>query len=249
MKNILQLLSILLVFAACSPKTTPVAQAVPTPTPDPEPVKPMLKTFADTVSYVQGAYIANQIKNAEVSESFKLSIEKIQLGMSELDAGEVRFDEAQQQKILAKYQNELEEAFKKQNEAKQAANRKAGEDFLKANSTKEGVMTTASGLQYKVLEAGTGATPLASDRVEVHYEGRLIDGTVFDSSYKRGEPATFGVGQVISGWTEGLQLMKEGAKYQFFIPAKLAYGDRGAGAKIAPGATLIFDVELLKVIK
>ena len=122
-----------------------------------------------------------------------------------------------------------------------------GEKFLKQNATKEGVKTTASGLQYKVLKEGTGKSPKATDTVLVHYRGTLIDGTEFDSSYKRNEPIEFPLNQVIKGWTEGVQLMKEGAKYQFYIPSKLAYGSRGAGGAIGPDETLIFDVELLKV--
>ena len=125
----------------------------------------------------------------------------------------------------------------------------AGEAFLKENGAREGVMTTASGLQYEVLEEGTGTQPEAGDQVTVHYTGKLIDGTVFDSSVERGEPATFGVTQVIPGWVEALQMMKEGAKWRLFIPSNLAYGPNGAGGAIGPNATLIFDVELIKVIK
>ena len=133
-------------------------------------------------------------------------------------------------------------------EQKYGANRRAGEDFLAANAKKDSVVTTASGLQYKVLTQGTGEKPTATDRVKVNYEGRLIDGTVFDSSYQRGEPADFGLNQVIAGWTEGVQLMKEGAKFRFTIPYMLAYGEGGAGASIPPYATLVFDVELIKVL-
>jgi len=122
-----------------------------------------------------------------------------------------------------------------------------GEAFLKQNATKEGVKTTASGLQYKVLTEGTGKTPKATDTVEVNYRGTLLDGTEFDSSYKRKQSISFPLNGVIPGWTEGVQLMKEGAKYQFTIPAKLAYGSRGAGAEIGPDETLIFEVELIKV--
>lgn len=124
-----------------------------------------------------------------------------------------------------------------------------GEKFLAENAKKEGVKTTASGLQYKELQAGTGEMPTANDQVKVHYKGSLLNGQEFDSSYKRGEPATFGVGQVIKGWTEGLQLMKEGSKYELYIPADLAYGDQGAGRAIGPGETLIFEVELIEIIK
>jgi FKBP-type peptidyl-prolyl cis-trans isomerase FkpA len=123
-----------------------------------------------------------------------------------------------------------------------------GEKFLKENATKEGVKTTSSGLQYKVLKEGEGKQPKATDTVQVHYKGTLIDGTEFDSSYKRGEPIAFPLNRVIPGWTEGVQLMKEGSKYQFFIPSNLAYGERGTpGGPIGPNETLIFEVELLKV--
>ena len=132
-------------------------------------------------------------------------------------------------------------------EEQTAALKAEGEQFLAENAKKEGVVTLPSGLQYKVLQSGDGATPKASDSVECHYEGRLISGTVFDSSYQRGETATFGVTQVIAGWVEALQLMKEGDKWQLYIPYNLAYGERGAGAQIPPFATLIFDVELVKV--
>lgn len=122
-----------------------------------------------------------------------------------------------------------------------------GQAFLKENATKPGVKTTASGLQYKVLREGTGKQPVATDTVEVNYEGRLIDGTVFDSSYKRGQSISFPLNGVIPGWTEGVALMKEGAKYEFYIPSNLAYGSHGAGGAIGPDETLVFDVELIKV--
>jgi FKBP-type peptidyl-prolyl cis-trans isomerase FklB len=142
-------------------------------------------------------------------------------------------------------------AFEKDMQQKQEATGQKsaaeGEKFLAENKTKEGVKTTASGLQYKVIKEGTGAQPKANDTVSVNYRGTLIDGTEFDSSYKRGQPTTFPVSGVIKGWTEALQLMKSGSKYQLFIPASLAYGDRGAGRDIAPNSTLIFEVELLDV--
>ncbi len=125
--------------------------------------------------------------------------------------------------------------------------REKGEAFLAENAKKEGVKTLPSGLQYKVLKDGTGKQPTKEDTVSVHYKGTLVDGREFDSSYKRGEPAEFGVTQVIKGWTEALQLMKEGAKWQIFLPSSLAYGDRGAGDLIGPNETLVFEVELLKV--
>lgn len=151
-------------------------------------------------------------------------------------------------KALAQYKQQTE--AKQMLEFKQAAdvNAKHGETFLVENAKKNGVITRPSGLQYSVLQQGTGKSPSAKSKVSVNYEGRLLDGTVFDSSFARNEAVEFQVSQVIQGWTEGLQLMKEGAKYRFFIPAKLAYGEIGAGDAIGPNSTLIFDVELLKVL-
>lgn len=146
--------------------------------------------------------------------------------------------------------------YKKQSESKQliefqklaAENLKSGQHFLQENAKKAGIVTRPTGLQYQVIQQGQGKTPKATSKVKVHYEGRLIDGTVFDSSIARNQTVEFQVSQVIPGWTEGLQLMKEGAKYRFFIPADLAYGEIGSGDAIEPNSTLIFDVELLKVL-
>ncbi|MDO4215970.1 MAG: FKBP-type peptidyl-prolyl cis-trans isomerase [Bacteroidales bacterium] len=143
--------------------------------------------------------------------------------------------------IVNKYFAELEAQMN-------AAAMETGKNFLAENATKEGVQTTASGLQYKVLTQGNGKMPKATDKVRCHYEGTLIDGTLFDSSYKRGEPAVFGLNQVIKGWTEALQLMAEGSKYQIFLPYDLAYGEQGAGEMIPPYSSLIFTVELLEVL-
>ncbi|MDD2760747.1 MAG: FKBP-type peptidyl-prolyl cis-trans isomerase [Methylomonas sp.] len=137
--------------------------------------------------------------------------------------------------------------FSMANATTPAENQAAGEKFLSENAQKPGVTSTASGLQYQVFNEGTGVAPKATDNVTVHYKGTTIDGKEFDSSYSRGEPATFPLNRVIAGWTEGLQLMKEGAKYRLFIPANLAYGERGAGRDIGPNSALIFDVELIKV--
>lgn len=152
----------------------------------------------------------------------------------------------QMQQVLMDYQKEQEEKFVQEMETKAADNKATGAAFLAENAKKEGVQETASGLQYKVLQAGTGASPKATDVVEVNYEGKLIDGTVFDSSYERGEPIEFPLNQVIAGWTEGLQLMKEGGKYEFYIPSDIAYGEAG-NQGIEPNSTLIFTVELLEV--
>jgi FKBP-type peptidyl-prolyl cis-trans isomerase FklB len=142
----------------------------------------------------------------------------------------------------------LQEFFQKKQKEEAEKFIAEGKAYLDENAKKEGVTVTKSGLQYEVLQEGTGKSPKATDTVRCHYEGRLLDGSVFDSSYKRGEPADFGLNQVIPGWTEGVQLMKEGAKYRFTIPYLLAYGEQGAGASIPPFSTLVFDVELIKVL-
>ena len=143
----------------------------------------------------------------------------------------------------------VQDFFQKESMKEAAVAKEEGIKFLADNGKRSEVVTTASGLQYEVLQEGTGASPLATDEVTVHYTGKLLNGTVFDSSVDRGEPATFPLNRVIRGWTEGVQLMKEGAKYRFYMPSDLAYGDQGAGADIKPGSTLIFDVELIKIGK
>lgn len=152
------------------------------------------------------------------------------------------------QELKMRLGQQIQAAVEARREEQNAAMAKAAETFLAENAARDDVTVTASGLQYRVLESGEGASPTAADQVRVHYRGRLVDGTEFDSSYKRGEPATFGVVQVIPGWTEVLQLMKSGDKWEVVIPSELGYGERGAGGMIPPNATLIFDVELLEVI-
>lgn len=192
----------------------------------------------DKVSYALGMSIANNIMASGVNG---LNVEEFVKAITTYMAGEEpAMTPAEAQQVLNDY-------FTKLQEEQTAALKAEGEAFLAQNAKNDGVVTLPSGLQYKVLKSGNGATPKASDSVECHYEGRLISGTVFDSSYQRGETATFGVTQVIAGWVEALQLMKEGDKWQLYIPYNLAYGERGAGAQIPPFATLIFDVELIKV--
>jgi FKBP-type peptidyl-prolyl cis-trans isomerase FklB len=152
------------------------------------------------------------------------------------------------QELVQNYFAKKEEAMNAERAEKGKAAREEGEKYLAENAKKDGVITLPSGLQYQVLKEGNGKKPSAKDSVKCHYEGFLIDGTVFDSSVQRGEPAVFGLQQVIAGWTEGLQLMQEGAKYRFFIPYRLAYGEGGAGQLIPPFAALIFDVELIQVM-
>lgn len=201
----------------------------------------------DKLSYSLGLNIGQQLKQMGlkdklVAADFAASVNDI------LQGNALQVNPAEAQQILNDFFSDLEK--KQQAEAAQAgkAAREEGEKFLKENAKKPGVTVTASGLQYTVLKEGTGKQPKASDTVRCHYEGTLINGKVFDSSYRRGEPADFGLRQVISGWTEGVQFMKEGAKFRFFIPYNLAYGERGAGSDIPPYAALIFDVELIKVL-
>jgi FKBP-type peptidyl-prolyl cis-trans isomerase len=164
-----------------------------------------------------------------------------------MSGGKTRLTQEEAQAVLKEVQTEVQK--EQQAKMKEAAdkNKGEGEAFLAANKSKDGVVTLPSGLQYKILTAGTGPKPTASDSVKCNYRGTLINGTEFDSSYKRGQPATFAVGQVIKAWTEALQLMPVGSKWQLFVPSSLAYGERGAGAEIGPNATLIFEVDLLSI--
>lgn len=244
MKKSIFLLPFFALLVACTPKVKQVAETVA-----PKPMQPKLMSFKDSVSYYLGASNAKQLKTALPDSAANIFSEELyMLGLKEGFAEKGLINEGTGTALVNKFQQEMQKMAAAEAEAKAAGAKKKGMDYLAENAKKEGVMTTNTGLQYKVITEGTGATPSAADRVEVHYEGRLIDGTVFDSSYKRGSTATFGVGQVISGWTEALQLMKEGSKYQLYIPSDLAYGDRGSG-KIGPGDVLIFDVELIKIVK
>ena len=201
----------------------------------------------DKLSYALGLGIGQQLKQMGLQEN--LVIEDFAASIKDVLAdNDLKVSHQEGQQIVNTFFRELEQ---KQNAAKAEAGKAAkaeGEKFLAENAKKDGINVTKSGLQYEVLNEGTGKKPKATDTVRCHYEGRLLDGTVFDSSYKRNEPADFGLQQVIAGWTEGVQLMAEGAKYRFYIPYMLAYGEGGAGAMIPPFATLIFDVELIKVL-
>jgi FKBP-type peptidyl-prolyl cis-trans isomerase FklB len=200
----------------------------------------------DKVSYALGLGIGQQLSQMGASE---LNIDDFAQAIKDVIAGaELKVQHREAQQIVQDYFAQQEKKINAQRAEQGKAQKEAGEKYLAENAKKEGVITTQSGLQYKVLNEGSGKQPTAKDTVMCHYEGFLIDGTVFDSSVQRGEPATFPLQQVIAGWTEGLQLMKEGAKYRFFIPYRLGYGEGGAGASIPPYATLIFDVELIQVV-
>ncbi len=200
----------------------------------------------DKVSYALGLGIGQQLLGMGGKE---LNIDDFATAIKDIINGnKPALDPAEAQRLVQAFLNEQEAKQQAAMAEKGKAARAEGEAYLKANSSKAGVVTLPSGLQYQVLTPGTGRKPKATDRVKCHYEGTLIDGTVFDSSYRRGEPAVFPLNGVIKGWTEGVQLMSEGAKYRFFIPFELAYGANGAGASIPPYAALVFDVELLEVL-
>ncbi len=191
----------------------------------------------DNVSYALGMSIGHQLQQMNATE---LNIDDFAQAIKDVFAAKAQMTDAEAQTAVQTF-------FQQKAEEQAQAAKAEGENFLAENAKKPGVKTLPSGLQYQVLREGNGRKPTATDEVECHYEGTLINGQVFDSSYRRGETATFGLNQVIKGWTEGLQLMQEGAKYRFFIPYNLAYGEQGAGQAIPPYAALIFDVELIKV--
>ena len=200
----------------------------------------------DKLSYGLGLGIGQQLAQMNIEglniDDFADAIRDV------INGNDLKVEHREAQQIVQNYFAEQEKKLQAERAEKGKAAKEAGEKYLAENAKKEGIITTASGLQYKVLKEGTGKQPKATDKVRCHYEGFLIDGTVFDSSVQRGEPAVFPLDGVIVGWTEGLQLMREGGKYRFFIPYKLGYGEGGAGASIPPFATLVFDVELIEVL-
>ena len=198
----------------------------------------------DKVSYALGLGIGSQLKGMGAE---KLNIDDFAQAIKDSIAGKEQINASEAQKIVQEFFMEQEKVQRAAAAEKGKQMKAEGEKFLAENAKKEGVITTASGLQYMVLKEGTGKSPKATDSVMCHYEGFLTNGTVFDSSIQRGTPATFPLGGVIKGWTEGLQLMKEGGKTRFFIPYDLAYGEAGASGAIPPYAALIFDVELIEV--
>jgi FKBP-type peptidyl-prolyl cis-trans isomerase len=249
--------------AASTPAaTTPAAPAATTPkaaTTAKAPVKktgtaaksaaaaPALNRRKEKFSYALGMSIGTQIGGNLKKQSVEVDWNLVSQGLKDaMSGGKTRLTQEEEQAVLTEVQNEVRKQQQEKMQQAAAANKTEGEAFLDANKVKDGVVTLPSGLQYKILTAGTGPKPTASDSVVCNYRGTLINGTEFDSSYKRGQPATFGVGQVIKGWTEALQLMPVGSKWQLFIPSTLAYGEKGPG-EIGPNATLIFEVELLSI--
>lgn len=229
--------------------TKPATRSTTSPRPTAAPPRPSasLASSRDSLSYSIGVSVAQSIKQQGLTD---INTTLLAQGIDEaLKDGKMTLSLEQVQEVMQSYFQKQMAVKNAEAQKASAENKKVGNAFLAENKAKAGVTTTASGLQYSIEKEGTGAKPTASDRVKVHYTGRLLDGTEFDSSIKRGQPAEFGVSEVIKGWTEALQLMPVGSKWKLFIPAELAYGDRGAGADIKPGSTLVFDVELLDIVK
>ena len=201
----------------------------------------------DKLSYALGHNIAHQMIGMGLQKS--LNIDDYAAAIADVLQGrQPKMSHQEVQQVLEHFFTELEQRQQAEAAERGKAAKSEGEAFLAENKKRAGVVTTPSGLQYEIVKEGNGRQPKASDTVQCHYEGTLIDGTVFDSSYRRGMPAEFGLRQVIAGWTEGVQLMKEGSIFKFYIPYNLAYGERGAGADIPPYAALIFTVELIKIL-
>ncbi len=206
----------------------------------------VLSSNADSISYIIGADIGHNLMNQSIEFNPQLLLKGLEDAKAGVDT--LTISKAKKDATMGRWQQEKMKQQQAEMSVKSEKPKKEGAAYLAANKKKEGVIETASGLQYKVIKEGTGAHPGNTDKVKVHYHGTLTDGSVFDSSVQRGEPITFGLNQVIPGWTEGLQLMTPGSKYIFYIPSNLAYGDREMG-KIPAGSTLIFEVELFSIEK
>ncbi|TAH03323.1 MAG: FKBP-type peptidyl-prolyl cis-trans isomerase [Sphingobacteriales bacterium] len=235
--------SILLAVALVS-VTAATAQTKPAPKPKPvvkpAAAAPVLKSAIDSFSYSIGLSIANFYKQQGIT---KINTNMVSKAINDATANKkTLLTEEEMNMSISNYLQKLKSE-------KSAANRKAGEDFLAENKKKPGVITLPSGLQYQIIKEGTGEKPTVNDKVKCHYHGTLLNGTIFDSSVDRGQPIDFAVGGVIQGWVEALQLMPIGSKWKLFIPSNLAYGDNQAGPHIMPGSTLIFDVELIDIVK
>ncbi len=214
----------------------------------PAPPKPQLKTYMDSVSYAIGVNIGGSV-NAQSMDSLNtdLLLQGLRSTIEKKDT--LLLSEVQAMSYLQAYFQRNKQQLEEKSKLKAVENKKAADEFLAANKTKPGVVTTGSGLQYVVLTEGTGPYPKPTDRVKVHYTGTFLDGKKFDSSVDRGQPAVFGVQQVIKGWTEALQMMKVGSKWKLFLSPELAYGEQGRGAEMPPNSLLLFEVELISIEK
>ncbi len=235
---------------APKPQATPAAKPSASPAPSPQPSQSSaLKTEKERISYAIGMNVGGGLRDTLSRQSLEVDPNLLSQGFKDaVAANKTLITEDEARAALAQLQNEMKAKQEEKQKLAAETNKKEGEAFLAANKAKEGVVTLPSGLQYKVLTPGTGLSkPTASDTVVCNYRGTLINGKEFDSSYKRGQPATFPVTGVIKGWTEALQLMPEGSKWQLFVPADLAYGDQQRGPDIGPNSTLIFEVELISI--
>ena len=243
MKKFFFLLSLIALIGACgTKKIVEVKPEVKLPQP--------ILTKVDSISYAFGLSVAEtfiKIKD-DTDGEVNLDVDLFSEAIKEKLASNPRMSESELQSTMMSFSQDMQQKAQEKQARETIKSKEQGMKYLEANALKPGVETTASGLQYKVIKEGTGISPKAEDEVKVHYTGKLIDGSVFDSSVERGEPINFKLNGVIPGWTEGLQLMKEGAKFQFTIPSELAYGPNGTGG-IPGGSVLIFDVELLEVVK
>lgn len=243
MKKLVTLSALLLAGAGVVATAQQQAQpAAPAQQPAANPAKP--QSLEDQASYVIGLNIGRNLKSQEVPANPDVVMKGIRDGLS---GAQPAMTDEEMQTAMNTFQQQMMAKQQARMQAEGQKNQKAADEFLTTNKAKKGVVTTASGLQYEVVKEGTGATPKATDQVTVHYTGTLLDGTKFDSSVDRGQPATFPVNQVIPGWTEALQLMKVGGKYKLYVPPALGYGERGAGGEIGPNSLLVFDVELLSI--
>jgi FKBP-type peptidyl-prolyl cis-trans isomerase len=229
--------------AQAAPATAAPAQAAPA-TPAAPPSAGAGWPLQDKAGYIIGLNLGNNLRQQEIPVTADQIIKGLRDGLGNAKA---QLTDEEIQATMGEFQKQLMAKQQEKMKVVGDKNKQEGDAFLAANKSKPGVKTTASGLQYQVLTEGTGPTPKPTDKVTVNYKGQLLDGKVFDSSYDRGQPVTFGVSQVIPGWVEALQLMKAGSKYKLFIPANLAYGENGAGGDIGPNATLQFEVEMLKI--
>lgn len=242
MNKILPVFALVLAVSACGQQGSGTS---PDGSSDGKDSSVKLNSDAEKRSYALGMDIGNSVKDLPL----ELKVDTLAAGIRDMVEGnKPKLSDDEQKAVMQSFVEDLETAQKKEASAAAEENQKKGKQFLSKNKDKEGVKVTDSGLQYKVVKEGEGDAPSAKDSVKVNYEGKLVNGDVFDSSYERGEPVTFPVSAVIPGWTEALQLMKPGAEYMLFIPPDLAYGERGAGAKIGPNETLVFKVELLEVV-
>ncbi|MES2506228.1 MAG: FKBP-type peptidyl-prolyl cis-trans isomerase [Verrucomicrobiota bacterium] len=243
----------LAVASSLSAQTESTKPAEKAAKPAGETAAPAASASMDKVSYFIGSQIGGNIANNFKQQGVEIDLDSFLGAVRDQFEGKPSKYKPEELEAAMKEFEKVMQGKQAEVQAKQAAKageiKAAGAKFLAENGKKEGVKTTASGLQYEVLKKGDGAKPVPTDKVNVHYHGTLLNGKVFDSSVDRGEPITFGVQEVIKGWTEGLQLMSVGSKFKFYIPSDLAYGDNGAGADIGPGETLVFEVELLKIEK